>query len=123
MIGISSRRSLPHLMLFWWGILLIIPQGERLFLLQELTSIEPSTPALLSKTLFIGFVQDVLVTTLGVSVVAGIAFLLAAARNWFVSENPAHRSDQYRSVLMSLFIIFGVILLVVEVVEVNYYSF
>jgi hypothetical protein len=66
--------SLVSVIVFWWGVLFLVPGAERVFLVREATRLEPSTAASLAVTLLNGARADLIVASLGV-----VITLLAAA--------------------------------------------
>ncbi|MGH7387491.1 MAG: LTA synthase family protein, partial [Candidatus Methylomirabilales bacterium] len=70
-----SSWSVPRILLFWWGLYLVIQQAGRLFLLPEALSIETPSAGVLATTLVTGLRADLIVATLGV--VLGMAVALA----------------------------------------------
>src|ERR1051325_10768330 len=126
-MGIVMRNeSTPgwQALMFWGGVLLVILQTERLFLLPEVAAAEPPTASLLAKTFFIGLGNDVLVAVGGIALALALAGLMTSIL--FIRQRarkiPAF-SDAYRRNLIPVFMLIAVLLVCLVTADVGYYAY
>ncbi len=121
MLAWSYRRIL----VFWWILLLVIQQAERLFLLPEALSLESPSGGTLAKTLWIGFRADLITATFGVL----LAVLLGGFIGVFLSFSFAGRKfarsaeSSYRLGLVASSGLIGLLMLILLTVDMGYYYF
>ena len=62
----EHQRPLASLIVFWWGLLLVMQQSHRSVLLQDTLAIDPTGPSTLAMTLLTGFRGDLAMASLGI---------------------------------------------------------
>ena len=116
--------SLPHLLVLWWGLFLLIQQVERFFLLPTALSIESPTTNLVLKTLTAGLLQDVAAST-GELVVGGLLALPISLVVFLFSKRKGFRTAReiYAQCFAGSAGLLALILIVIMTVDMGYYRF
>lgn len=117
----SYVASTQRLLIFWGVLFLLIQQGERLFLLEQVVFTDPPSVGLLTTTLLNGLLADAATTfwALGLSMVLAVLFSLPFIlfkRN----GNGRFALGYYRALVCAL-LFMALSLFVVSTVDVGYY--
>jgi hypothetical protein len=111
-------------LMFWGGVLLVILQAERLFLLPEVAAAEPPTASLLTKTFFMGLSNDALVAMGGIALALTLAGILTSIL--FIRQQARTTPgffDAYRQNLTPIFILIALLLACFVTADVGYYAY
>jgi hypothetical protein len=113
------------LLVFWWILLLVMQQAERLFLLSDALRIEIPGTGVLVKTLVTGLRGDFVIATIGVLAAAVLAvpvgWLLAAGWRW--SGRAPGKPASYRLGFAASSGFLGLVLLALLTVDMGYYRY
>jgi glucan phosphoethanolaminetransferase (alkaline phosphatase superfamily) len=119
------RWSWRAILVFWWLLLVVIQQAERLFLLPEAWRLEAPSGGLLAMTLWIGLRADLIMATFGMilaMVVGGLAGLaVTLVTHWREEATPA--SVWHRRSLFGAALLVALVLLTILIVDMGYYGY
>src|SRR6478609_5633454 len=96
----NALRLLWHALVFWGVAWLLVLQTERLLLLPQVTTIEPSTVSVLAATFFAGLCNDFIVVTMGMILVLFLAGIATGLRRLYQPMRTIPEfCDTYRKAL------------------------
>jgi hypothetical protein len=120
----GTSWSFQRLFVFWWILLLLLQQAERLFLLPKVWSHERPTAAMLVQVLTAGLRGDLITATGGVvlaAVLAGVyGLLLAAIGAW---RGTARQASGYRRGFTGSCLLLACLLAALLAVDTGYYLY
>ncbi|MGH7165092.1 MAG: LTA synthase family protein, partial [Nitrospiraceae bacterium] len=121
----GSSWSFPRMLLFWWGLYLVIQQAGRLFLLPEAFSIETPSAGVLATMLVTGLRADLITATLGSLVAVFLAWVTGCIWSvfWRWRGIVRHSSVLHRGGLMALSGLIGGLFLVLLTANMGYYEY
>lgn len=124
-VFIPPDWSLRRVLLFWWGVFLVIQQAERIFLMHEAWSLEVPTGRLLLKMLWTGLRADLISATSAVLIAAifGLAIgasLRVLSRLW---ESPGTFATWFRVGTIAASWFMAVFVVTCLTIDMGYYHF
>jgi phosphoglycerol transferase MdoB-like AlkP superfamily enzyme len=119
-----SDWSVKQRIVFWWGLLLLIQQVERWFLLPDVISVEMPGAGLLLQTLTTGFRADLITSTIAILLTALLAALVTLV--WWPligRRRGAAAGTSYGRALTAAGLVVGLLLVVLLLLDIGYYRF
>jgi hypothetical protein len=120
----NESTPLWRALVFWGGLLFLIQQAERLFLLRDVAATESPTASLLAKTFLMGLGNDLIVACVGIAAALVLAVILTS----LLLVRPQARtrqglSEAYRRNLTFVFVLMAVFLVCFSTADVCYYAY
>ena len=120
----EHQRPLASLIVFWWGLLLVMQQSHRLVLLQDTLAIDPTGPSTLAMTLLTGFRGDLAMASLGIllgALVALVGWTLMRLLYLVLYIRPS--AGLYARCLSMIAGLFAVFFIVFLLIDMGYYAY
>jgi hypothetical protein len=120
-----ARWSVGKIFVFWWGLLFIVQQAERLFLLYRTLAVESPSMETLVRTWMTGLQGDAIVATGGILVAVVLAGVTALALRWTVgrSRRDITTGSLYAGALTAWASALAVMLAIALTVDMGYYLY
>ncbi len=117
--------SFRRVLLFWWGVFLVIQQAERIFLMHEAWSVEVPTGSLLLKTLWTGLRADLISSTVALLIVAifglSIGVMLRVVSRLWRSHDTIAARVRFGIIVASWFM--AIFVMTCLTIDMGYYHF
>jgi hypothetical protein len=119
-----SDWSVKQRIVFWWGLLLLIQQVERWFLLPDVVNIEAPDWRVLIQTFTTGFRADLITSTIGI-LLSVLAAGLVSLVSWPLIGRRSERafSTSYGRALTVTGGVVGMLLVVLLLLDIGYYRY
>jgi hypothetical protein len=119
-----SDWSVKQRIVFWWGLLLLIQQVERWFLLPDVVNIEAPDWRVLIQTFTTGFRADLITSTIGI-LLSVLAAGLVSLVSWPLIGRRSGRalSTSYGRAVTVTGSVVGMLLVVLLLLDIGYYRY
>ena len=119
-----SDWSVKQRIVFWWGLLLLIQQVERGFLLPDVLNAEAPGLTLLIQTFTTGFRADLITSTIGILFIVLVTGLVSLVL-WPMTgrRNGASLAESYGRVFTAAGCVMSLLLLLLLLLDIGYYRY